>query len=110
MIYTKNNPKLIESIYYFENKETFSGVVKDQYGDIAYYLNGKFHRENGPATECATGGKRWCLNGKYHREDGPAIQYASGLRHWYLNGVYYGFNNDFTNESWTKFVKLQLLK
>ena len=44
MIYTKNNPKLIESIYYFENKETFSGVVKDQYGDIAYYLNGKFHR------------------------------------------------------------------
>jgi len=29
---------------------------------------------------------RWYLNGKIHREDGPAIEYAGGSRYWYLNG------------------------
>ena len=29
----------------------------------------------------------WKLNGKRHREDGPAIEYADGEEQWYLNGV-----------------------
>ena len=33
------------------------------------------------------GDKRWRLNGKPHREDGPAIEYANGNKYWYLNGV-----------------------
>ncbi len=32
------------------------------------------------------GHKEWCLNGKYHREDGPAIEWADGQKEWYLNG------------------------
>jgi hypothetical protein len=28
----------------------------------------------------------WCLNGKLHREDGPAIEYPDGRKSWYLNG------------------------
>ncbi len=38
------------------------------------------------------GRKEWFLNGKRHREDGPAIEYSDGYgrRHsparWYLNG------------------------
>ena len=32
------------------------------------------------------GSKEWHLNGKLHREDGPAIEYANGSKHWYLNG------------------------
>jgi hypothetical protein len=28
----------------------------------------------------------WFLNGKLHREDGPATEYASGTKYWYLNG------------------------
>ena len=31
------------------------------------------------------GSKYWYLNGKYHREDGPAIEWADGGKQWYLN-------------------------
>jgi hypothetical protein len=34
----------------------------------------------------ANGTKRWWLNGKFHREDGPAVEYADGDKAWYLNG------------------------
>jgi hypothetical protein len=33
----------------------------------------------------AYGSKFWYLNGKLHREDGPAIEWASGDKWWYLN-------------------------
>jgi hypothetical protein len=55
-------------------------------GDKEWYLNGKFHREDGPAIEYITGSKLWYLNGKLHREDGPAIEYITGSKSWYLNG------------------------
>ena len=32
------------------------------------------------------GSKAWYLNGKLHREDGPAVEYSNGTKHWYLNG------------------------
>jgi hypothetical protein len=32
------------------------------------------------------GDKEWYLNGKLHREDGPAVEYSSGTKVWYLNG------------------------
>ena len=31
------------------------------------------------------GDKHWFLNGKLHREDGPAIERADGSKSWYLN-------------------------
>jgi hypothetical protein len=55
-------------------------------GDRGWYLNGKYHREDGPAIEYADGSSSWYLNGKYHREDGPAFEHADGTRYWYLNG------------------------
>jgi hypothetical protein len=54
-------------------------------GDKQWYLNGKLHREDGPAYEWANGDKEWLLNGKSHREDGPAYEYANGDKWWYLN-------------------------
>ncbi len=33
-----------------------------------------------------SGSKEWYLNGKYHREDGPAVERANGDKVWYLNG------------------------
>ena len=54
-------------------------------GDKAWYLNGKLHREDGPAFEGASGSKEWYLNGKRHREDGPAIEWADGSKSWLLN-------------------------
>jgi len=32
------------------------------------------------------GYKAWYLNGKRHREDGPAVELANGDKSWYLNG------------------------
>lgn len=55
-------------------------------GTKCWWLNGKLHREDGPAIEHASGTKWWYLNGKYHREDGPAIEHADGTKYWYLNG------------------------
>ena len=51
-----------------------------------WYLNGKIHREDGPAIEWANGDKSWYLNGILHREDGPAIEAANGDKSWWING------------------------
>jgi hypothetical protein len=58
-------------------------------GDRYWYLNGKRHREDGPAIEYADGSRFWYLNGERHREDGPAVEYSDGSRYWFLNGVEY---------------------
>ena len=40
-------------------------IVKiDDYGTKKWYLNGKLHREDGPAVERSNGTKEWWLNGK----------------------------------------------
>jgi len=68
-------------------------------GDKYWYLNDKLHREDGPAIEWAWGDKFWFLNGKRHREDGPAIEYADGDKFWYLNG------EEFSKKKWKKRIK-----
>ena len=60
-------------------------AIEDAIGDKWWFLNGKLHREDGPAVEQANVSKRWFLNGKLHREDGPAVEYAGGTKKWYLN-------------------------
>ena len=35
----------------------------------------------------SNGTKCWYLNGKFHRTDGPAIEHSNGSKHWYINGV-----------------------
>jgi hypothetical protein len=55
-------------------------------GNKFWYLNGKRHREDGPAIELANGSKFWYLDDIRHREDGPAVEYADGTKRWYLNG------------------------
>ena len=34
------------------------------------------------------GSRYWFLNGKRHREDGPAAELSNGDKLWYLNGKY----------------------
>jgi len=47
-------------------------------GDKEWWLNGKRHREGGPAVERANGGKEWWLNGKrYNTEVGYKRALAS---------------------------------
>jgi len=75
--YIKNNPSQIREIDFYSD------------GTKAWYLNRKYHREDGPAVEYANGTKYWYLNGKLHREDGPAIEWSDGLKQWYLKGELY---------------------
>ena len=51
-----------------------------------WYLNGKEHREDGPAIEYANGSTMWYFNGELHREDGPAYVDANGSKAWWING------------------------
>jgi hypothetical protein len=53
-------------------------------GNKLWHLNGKLHREDGPAIEYTNGDKYWYLNGKLHREDGPAVEYHD-YKEWYIN-------------------------
>lgn len=55
-------------------------------GTRHWWINGKLHREDGPAYEGANGSRSWWINGKRHREDGPAIEGADGSREWWING------------------------
>jgi len=50
-------------------------------------LNGKLHREDGPARIWADGSKSWWIHGNQHREDGPAYEGADGSTWWYTHGV-----------------------
>ena len=68
-----------------------------------YILNGKYHREDGPAfisysSDGSVGSsglsyEKYMLNGEHHREDGPAWIYyhrdGSTYEDYFLNGKYY---------------------
>jgi (2Fe-2S) ferredoxin len=54
-------------------------------GRQCWYMNGKLHREDGPAVIDPYGTQVWLLNGKRHREDGPAVIYTDGSQYWYMN-------------------------
>lgn len=88
----------IETLYVEDSDLTFfvpdgfTGVVvytdpRWSNGDEQHwYLNGKRHREDGPAIIEASGLKHWYLNGECHREDGPAVEWPDGPKTWFLNG------------------------
>ena len=61
-------------------------------GTKQWFLNGKLHRDDGPAIEYINGHKKWWLNGKIHRIDGPAVEYSNGSKLWYLNDKLHRIN------------------
>ena len=108
-----NNDKVIKTVksngtitYKLNNKLHREDGPAIEYlnGDKEWWINGNLHREDGPAIEWYDGDEFWYKNGKSHREDGPAIEYLNGIKEWWLNDKCYGINDDFTNESWIKFV------
>jgi hypothetical protein len=68
-----------------------NGLIISHFGNKYYYLNDKYHRENGPAVIRWNGDKEWWLYGLPHRENGPAKIYKAScshktLKYWYLHG------------------------
>lgn len=53
-----------------------NGLVINEFGSKRWYLNGKIHREDGPAVEYDSGDKFWYKKGTLHREDGPAVDHS----------------------------------
>lgn len=51
-----------------------------------WWQNGLRHRLDGPAIEMNNGSKVWYKNGFHHRENGPAVELSNGLKEWYING------------------------
>ena len=54
-------------------------------GTKVWYMNGKLHREDGPAMEKADGSKYWCKHDQLHNDLGPAVEFADGTKKWYIN-------------------------
>ncbi len=63
----------------------YTGIAEYSDRTKKWYLNGQWHRIDGPAVERSDGEKQWFLNGQWHRVDGPAIEWADGTKYWYLN-------------------------
>lgn len=65
--------------------KNFTGKCKTKdTGTILYYLNGKLHRTDGPAIECASGYKYWFIENKEYSEEEfnalpEVIMYKAGL-------------------------------
>jgi len=88
--FIKNLFKKKPKIKYYPNGQKKSEI---------WSLNGKYHREDGPAYQWwyENGQKDyewWYLNGKYHRDNGPAVQrwFRNGQKEyewWLLNGKYH---------------------
>ena len=55
-------------------------------GTKIWYKEGERHRDDGPACEYADGDKYWYKEGKVHRDDGPACEYVNGNKFWYKDG------------------------
>lgn len=70
---------------------------------IEYYNEkSQLHRIDGPARIWNNGDESWWINGKRHREDGPAIQYIKGGSHYYFDDVEYSF------EEWKEILKYKV--
>ena len=88
----KESLKAMETIKvnsFSEVPKNFTGVVEYSNGTKEWYIEGKHHREDGPAIICGNGSKHWYKEGKRHRLDGPAIEYGDGRKEWWVEGKDY---------------------
>ena len=63
-------------------------------GALEWYVDGKLHREDGPAFIHPDGTREWYQRGMLHRIDGPAIEISineTPKRSWWLNDKSYQF-------------------
>ena len=59
-----------------------NGLIVTKDGTKMWYLNGKRHREDGPAIEYTDRTKRWFLKWKRLGEDGSGKKYKNDTKIW----------------------------
>lgn len=91
MILMKENLQVLKLDNYTDQKPiNYTGIIIYPDGCKVWCLNGRRHREDGPAIISRNGNKYWYINGKLHREDGPAVENVTGgFKSWWLNGKQY---------------------
>lgn len=63
-------------------------IISKEGNGIIYRVNGKLHREDGPAIRMQSKfSYSWFCNGKLHRIGGPAIYNGDDQLLWYENGI-----------------------
>lgn len=77
--------KLRRPIYRTKLIKALTVVIKTDLGTKYWYINGKKHREDGPAVIIDGIVQSWFKNDKLHRENGPAIIFRDGIESWWLN-------------------------
>lgn len=79
--------KVIKAETYREVPRDFTGIVIIDFDESrTWYVDGKWHREDGPARIWPDDHKEWWFNNAMHREDGPAKEWPSGVKEWFLHG------------------------
>jgi hypothetical protein len=69
-------------------------------GSQSWKVDGKFHRDEGPAIIYKTGTMIWYQHGRLHCETGPAWCWLNGELEWWLQGIQY------TELEWRWLVRL----
>jgi hypothetical protein len=49
-------------------------------------------------------------NGVESNNKNSSVIYNNGMKTFCLNGITYGYENDFTKQSWRRFIKMQVFK
>ena len=96
---------MIEFKDYNDIPKDFTGDCKITWDNsIRYYKNGEVHKEDGPAIILKNGTKYWVINSKIHNEISHAYE-DSKCKSWWYNNIRYGYDEEFTNETWIEFVE-----
>jgi len=67
-------------------KIEYKNISNEEY----YNISLKKRKEKSYCVEHSIG-KIWIINGKRHREDGPAVECYDGTNYWCMNGRKYSF-------------------
>lgn len=72
--------------YSYQLRNVVAKCTVNAFGDEKWILNGKLHRNFGPALKTRLGYEEWNHFGKKHNINGPAIIYPNGDKEWWING------------------------
>lgn len=89
----------------------FTGIVYElEHKACIWYLNGKIHRDDGPAIIHHTGSKFWWVNGKCHKLSGPASVWSGGTTVYYIHGVIHTQEEFYNNHLVVNFMVENIMK
>ena len=88
MSYYLNNELEITFNSFFPNEPSYIKIIDSDTEVMEWFLNGKHHREDGPAIKYLNGDTEWYQNGKRHRIDGPAVEFSKNSENnkYYIDG------------------------